>query len=368
MARLIAGLAVGSRRRSVRAALVSIDGLGLHARPAAIRTSEWPPQGDAAEAQADAVLRLAHAAGQDALSLQAVGVLGPPADADVLAERTGVTAVTDFAARDAAAGGCAAPLTALADLLLFGHPREDRLLIHLGRATSVVALPAGGAVSDVVSFEAAPGGGLLDELMRVWSGGAYELDAGGTHAVQGRRLPGLAERWLGDAFFDRRPPKSLPAVAFGPDFVREAGDTTRAVGGTLQDLACTAAHFVADAVGASCSRWLPARDWSVYYSGGGSRNGMLRRLIDERLRPAASGPLGEVGVPASHRAAAAAAVLAGLLLDGVPADAPHLTGCQGGRLLGRLTPGCAEHWAGCLRWMASHAYDPVPARPLARAA
>ena len=53
-------------------------------------------------------------------------------DAAVLAERVGVRVVSDFRARDVAAGGQGAPLVPLADVMLFGHEQHGRWLLNVG--------------------------------------------------------------------------------------------------------------------------------------------------------------------------------------------------------------------------------------------
>jgi anhydro-N-acetylmuramic acid kinase len=277
--------------------------------------------------------------------------------AAVVAERCGVTVVGDFRARDLAAGGLGAPLAALPDFLLFRHEREGRVLLHLGGAARVVFLPAGCRLPEVVAFEACPCNLLLDALMRRLTGGRESYDAGGKHAVQGRCLEPLLQSWLSHPLLQRRPPRSLPRHVFGEEFVAQAVQQARQLNGGLHDLLCTATHLAARGVTAALKRFLPSEKKvdRVLVSGGGGRNGLLWRLIEQQLEGVPMDRTDAAGAPAAGREAVTAALLAALTVDGAPANLPSATGAAGSRLLGSLTPGAPDNWARCLAWMAAQA-------------
>src|SRR2546421_1182999 len=64
-------------------------------------------------------------------------------DAAVLAERGGVRVVSDFRARDVAAGGAGAPLVPLAAVMLFGHQKRGRWLLNIGGISNLPLGPRG---------------------------------------------------------------------------------------------------------------------------------------------------------------------------------------------------------------------------------
>ncbi len=401
--RWIIGLASGSSADGIDAALLETEGVGLDLRVRLLHALSQPYGKELrdlilravgpgpCDARQFALLHrllgetFAAAARQVAdrasFSLQRVQALGCPGHtvwhdpegrfpatlslgmAAVVAERTGLTAVSDFRARDVVAGGQGVPLGALADYLLFRHPGEDRVLIDLGGLARVVYLPANCRIHEIIGFEAGPCNVLLDGLMRHLTGGKEAYDPGGKHAVQGRCIDALLQRWLLHPYLQKRPPKSLPRHAFGEEFAYQAVQQARQMHWALHDLLCTATHFVARGIAGSLRRALPQGKPAarVILSGGGTRNGLLWHLLEQQLGGVPLERSDRHGIPVDARKAMAFGILAALTLDAVPANVPSATGAAGSRLLGSITPGAPANWARCLAWMAAQLPQPVPA-------
>jgi len=390
MSRYFIGLSSGSSLHGVDAALVRVDGVGPTIAPQLAQFVHEPfgrdvrdlllrLAGDATsrhfglahrvlgEAFANAARKVVDLTKQTWQQVLAIGLSGHTVwhDADgrfpstlslgmpaAVAERTGVTVVSDFRSRDLLVGGQGAVLTSAVDVPLFHDDHERRVLIHLGGLATVLWLPAESGLRDVIGFQAAPCTLMLDGLMRLLTGGRESFDPGGRNAVQGRCLEPLVERWLAHPFFKRKPPRSVPVYEFGRDFLEHAVELAKAEGGNLHDLLCTATHFTARAIAESVQRWLPAAPDRVLVSGGGARNGLLWRLLEQQLDPAPMERTDRFGVPAEARKSVGYAGLAALAMDAVPGNVPASTGATGPRLLGSFTPGDGANWARCLAWMA----------------
>ncbi|MGE3807095.1 MAG: anhydro-N-acetylmuramic acid kinase [Gemmataceae bacterium] len=403
--RWLIGLASGSCADGVEAALLEVEGVGLNlnVRPIHSVQQVYPRDLRALVMQAcspapcevkqvSLLHRLLgetfaaaarHVADKASFSLQRVQCIGCPGHtiwhetegrfpstlnlgmAAVIAERTGVTTVSDFRSRDLAAGGQGVPLAALADYLLFRDADEDRLLLHLGGLARVVFMPAGGRLPDMVGFEAGPCNVLLNALMHQLTSGRESFDPGGRHAVQGRCIEPLLSKWLAHPYLQRRPPKSLPRHAFGADFARQTVQQAVQKGWGLHDVLCTATHFVARGIADALERFLPRRlddrpPLRVLLSGGGVRNGLLWHLLEQQLAGITLERTDACGIAADVRKPLAFGVLAALTMDGVAGNVPSATGAGGGRLLGSITPGSAANWSRCLSWMSAQTALPVP--------
>ena len=345
------GVGVGGATEAI---LARAEGVGMAMRPrveAGVRGAL--PAGNSSRELADLlaaqVRQLLGRANVDLRSVLALGLFADddrwPHLAEWLAERTGVTVATNFAARDIAAGGTGSPIAAAADYLLFRSSAEDRLLIDLGSTATVLAIPREAATTAMVAFDAAPCMSLLDGITWHGSRGKDAGDVGGTRAVQGKCLDALLAKWLAKKW-----PKPMPANAID---LPAAFEFAREANGTLFDLLCTATHFVAQSLGGQCRPW----PFAVYVSGRGTRNGFLWQLLQQQFPQQSLKKLDDLGVSATARGAAGAAVLAALTLDGTTGNCPLLTGASGGRLIGRLVPGDPRNWAQVCAWTAEQLLD-----------
>ncbi len=260
--------------------------------------------------------------------------IGEPA---VIAERTGVDVVSDFRARDVAAGGQGAPLVPIADALLFAGDRW-RALQNVGGMGNVTVVPPGGVVDGVRAFDTGPGVAVIDGVVQALYRGV-RFDAGGALARTGAPINAVVDALLGDPFFTAEPPKSTGREAFGAAYVERLIGRCRDAGGpTPADIVATATALTARSIGDAYRRFMPEPVREVLVSGGGARNAALLAMIAAAVAPLAVRRFSEVYFDDEAKEAVAFALLAHLFLEGLPGNVPRATGACGPRILGKLTP------------------------------
>jgi anhydro-N-acetylmuramic acid kinase len=259
-------------------------------------------------------------------------------DADQIAERTGSAVIADFRSRDIAAGGEGAPITPLADRILFaprdGEPMCRRVIVNLGGIANVTILHDDPA--RIQGFDTGPANTLIDRLARHLSDGALDCDRDGQIAARGCVDSPLLERLLNDDPFLRKPPpKSTGPELYGAAFLAEAA---AAHGGYDADLMATLTEFGARAIAHALSAFV-ASDRpidEVILAGGGVRNPLLFRRIEALMAPVTVRRSDDLGVPSDAREAMSFAVLANEALLGNPTSWPCATGARRPLILGRL--------------------------------
>ena len=261
--------------------------------------------------------------------------LGDPA---VLAERVGVRVVSDFRARDVAAGGQGAPLVPLADVMLFGDPERGRLLLNLGGMANVTWVPRRGVNAGAIAFDTGPGVAVVDAVTRQLDPD-LAFDRDGKRARRGRPMPRALDVLLGDPYFAAPPPKSTGRERFGLEFAERLIELVRRAGGSDNDAIATATALTAESVARAIERWTPADAGDeLVISGGGARNPALVEQLATRVQPRPIAPFDRLFFDGEAKEALVFAFLGYLTLRGEPGNLPGATGARGPRVLGHVTP------------------------------
>jgi anhydro-N-acetylmuramic acid kinase len=293
---------------------------------------------------ADAALRLLRQAGIDPGSVRAIGSHGQTirhgprgetpftlqiGDANVIAERCGITTVADFRRRDMAAGGQGAPLLPALHAALFAQPGRTRVVLNLGGIANITVLP-GDPQQSIRGFDTGPANCLMDAWIARHHGVGH--DEGGAWAAEGRVDQALLDALLADAYFASPPPKSTGRELFNLDWLaqRLAGDAHEAV-----DVQATLLELTARSAAQAIRTHASDAD-DVLVCGGGVHNPLLMAALRRGLAPLPVRSTQELGIDADFVEATAFAWLAKRRLDALPGNLPEVTGARGERVLGAI--------------------------------
>jgi anhydro-N-acetylmuramic acid kinase len=249
-------------------------------------------------------------------------------EAAVVAERTGVPVVSNFRARDIAAGGEGAPLVPYVDYLLFRHPKRARIALNIGGIANITSIPAGAAPGDVVAFDTGPGNMVIDAMAREMG---LPCDRGGKIAASGRVDRALLDELLADPYYRRQPPKSAGREQYGAEFVARLKKS----GLPMRDLIATATVLTAATVAMAIDAAVPPTDLIV--SGGGVHNPQIMAHLAGFLPGITISTSTEHGIDADAKEAIAFAVLAYRTWRKRPSNLPSATGARHAVVLGSTT-------------------------------
>jgi 1,6-anhydro-N-acetylmuramate kinase len=349
--RLVLGAMTGTSIDGIDLAVVRIAGTGLGMRAACLATRSAPlgPLADGLRAAADQqpmaagdfaalardlgmlhareameLLRAAGIARVDLAALHGQTVFHrPPVSWQLLnphpvARALGCETVHDLRGADLALGGEGAPLTPLADWILF-RARQPRAVVNLGGFANATLLPPDDGIDHARQVAAIRGADLcacnqlLDRAARTVLGTPFDKDGATAAAGMANDAAGAELRALlapradgrslgtGDELFswvDRHAPRLAAA-----------------------DLLATAAHAVGTTIGTALHRH-GVRETLV--AGGGALHGPLRAAIAAAAHCPVS-PTDNAGIPVAGREAVEWAILGALAQDGVDIALPAVT-------------------------------------------
>ncbi len=341
----------GTSLDGLDAALVRIEGAGLEMRGHPLRFHSRP-LGDLAPplralasgepftagAIADLALRLgeAHADAVRALVAESPAPIdlvcahgqtvfhAPPRSWQLLnpwpiARAAGCRVICDLRGADLAAGGQGAPITPIADWILFREEARSVAVVNLGGFCNVTILPAaapGALASDSLSRIRALDVCACNQLLDAVARRAFDqpFDRDGARAFRGAVRRQASEELTAVLAQQSRSDRSLGSGDEAAHWI-EAWIARI----SPDDLAATAANAIA----AIISLAIEGAE-SILIAGGGAHNRALVRFLEQ----AAGRPLATTetrGIPVSHRESVCFAALGALCADGIPITLPQTT-------------------------------------------
>lgn len=257
--------------------------------------------------------------------------------AGVIAERTGVTTISNFRERDVAAGGQGAPLTAYVDWLLLRHPEHWRAVQNIGGMGNVTFLPPlKDTESSMLAFDTGPGNALIDAAMLHLTDKPYDQD--GIFANNGK----IDHEWLRELlthpYFKQSPPRTTGRELFGTEKAKTLVAEGQSKKLSTEDIIATLTALTSYSIADAYRNFAPAMPQEIILGGGGSHNPALVAQLDELL-PASVINHEAVGLDSDFKEALVFAVLAYETWHDRVGSLPSQTGARHASVLGQITPG-----------------------------
>lgn len=232
-----------------------------------------------------------------------------------IASKIAAPVLYDLRRADIATNGQGAPLTPIADAILFGHESRTRTIVNLGGFCNITILPKSPAtmqnLDSVQGFDLCPCNHWLDGVMRLRTGIAYDNqgELASTGSIVEPLARSLIDRWSDCVRHNR-------SLGTDDDLLFDLADYSTA------DVLATCCEVIAQLIRQVCS----GSD-ELICAGGSVKN---EHLVS-RIRAHSSAPVIDMeglGIDPQAREAVALAVLGALCLDNQPIGLPQITGSR----------------------------------------
>ncbi len=261
---------------------------------------------------------------------QALGTL-QLGDGARIAEKTGITTITQLRSRDVAAGGQGAPFASLLDDFLLRDRGHVNAALNLGGISNITVVSN---TAPTIAFDIGPANALIDAAVRIYSEGRENYDPSGKYGAAGEVDQHLLESMLDEPYFTMKFPKSTGKELFNKEYLvtklREFPDIS------MLNVISTLTALTASTVTSEISR-LGVE--SIYVSGGGIHNQTLMRMMKEFSPKVKFNPYEELGLSADGKEAYLFALIGFLSVNNMPGNIPSSTGALNSRVLGSMWPG-----------------------------
>lgn len=250
----------------------------------------------------------------------------------VIAERTGITTISDFRPADIAAGGQGAPLVCFADEIIFKSPTLSRAIQNIGGISNVTVVSP---ETDTFAFDIGPGNVMIDYCARKFFNQEYDKD--GKLAAQGK----IDENWLDyllqEKYYELPPPKTTGRELFSPEYTEK---TLLKSPQNPYDIMATITALTAKTIYNAYEKFVLSKTTidEIILGGGGAYNPELVKMLEKYFGSSIKIlSHKDFGIPDKFKEALAFAFLAYATFNKMPNNIPSCTGAKYGKILGKIS-------------------------------
>lgn len=260
-------------------------------------------------------------------------------EADVIAEKTGITTIADFRTRDVALGGEGAPLVPYVDYLLFRETDKVKIALNIGGISNSTLITTN--LDDVFAYDSGPGNMLIDDVIRIHTDGKENFDKDGEIACSGEVDYKILYHFLNNDYYKERPPKTTGREMFGREEAERLYKLVENKSIKLNVLISTLVQLTVDTIYNSYEDFIFS-NWKideVILSGGGAFNPVIVERLKEKLKPIPLSLSEKYQIPPDSKEAIAFAILANETIFTNYSNLPNVTGARSGAPLGKISIG-----------------------------
>lgn len=252
-------------------------------------------------------------------------------DSSVIAQRTGVTTISNFREADMAVGGEGAPLVCFADEKWF-KKGKNVLVQNIGGISNVTVISND---YPTYGFDTGLGNIMIDYCMRKYFNLPYDED--GKIASSGNICDNWLELLLQDDYYFKEPPKSTGREYFSSQYIE---NILKLAPKEPSDIIATVTALTAKTICNAYERFIYP-DISVdevIIGGGGAYNPVLMKFIRNYLPKHIELKTHEdYGISNNYKEAMAFALLGYCTYYGIPNNLPSCTGASKRVVLGKIS-------------------------------
>ena len=252
----------------------------------------------------------------------------------IIAERTGITTISDFRPGDIAAGGFGAPLVCFADEIFFRDKQKSRGIQNIGGMANVTVVSPH---TETFAFDTGPGNVLIDLFTSKFFNQNYDKD--GTIAAKGI----VDENWLKylmkEEYFSISPPKTTGRELFGKDYAEKI---LKNAPKNPYDIIATLTALTAKSIYKAYYDFIFPKTSidELILGGGGAYNPEITKYLKKYFDKTTKILTHEdFGISNKFKEAMAFALLAYTTCYKIPNNVPSCTGASNKRVLGKIILG-----------------------------